>query len=121
MTAPAYNRFARGRTPRQGRSFNTEEMNKLESEYAACLNLQKAAGEILDWKYESVKLKLASKTFYTPDFQVITADGFVEYHETKGFWEDDARVKIKMAAAAFPWFKFIAIQKKKGIWTTEEF
>lgn len=96
------------------------KMNKLEAAYAARLQMEKAQGRVLYWSYESVKLRLADKTWYTPDFFVIVADGTAEVHETKGFWHDDARVKIKVAADLFP-FRFIAIQKIKGQWSFEYF
>ena len=45
-------------------------------------------------------------------------------HEVKGFWRDDARAKIKIAADLYP-FRFIAVQaapkKAGGGWTIEEF
>lgn len=95
-------------------------MNKLEEKYAACLELGRRAGSILEYKFESVKLRLADKTFYTPDFMVVNADGVLEMHEVKGFWEDDARVKIKVAAETFP-FHFKAITHKRGQWEVENF
>jgi len=95
-------------------------MNKLEASYAARLELLKAAGEILSYSFECAKFKLAPLTFYTPDFMVIAADGVIEFHETKGFWEDDARVKIKVFAALYP-FRVKAITYKKKEWITEEF
>lgn len=98
---------ARARTqPRPG------VMNKLEARYATQLEARKRAGEIVWWAYEAITLKLAPHTRYTPDFAVITSDGAVEFHECKGFWRDDARVKIKVAAALFPWADFIAIDSK---------
>lgn len=51
---------------------------------------------------------------------VLRADGVFEVHEVKGHWEDDARVKIKVAAELYP-FKFIAVRKQKGAWLFEEF
>jgi hypothetical protein len=48
----------------------------------------------------------------------------IELHEVKGFWTDDARVKIKVAASIYP-FKFMAVkprpQKVGGGWEVEEF
>ena len=38
----------------------------------------------------------------------------------KGFWEDDARVKIKVAAEVFP-FRFVAITRSKDGWKEEDF
>ena len=96
------------------------EMNRLEAEYAGHLALLKQAGEIVAFDYEPAKLRLAKNTFYTPDFRVVLPDGTVEYHETKGFWQDDARVKIKVAAELHP-YKFVAITKAKGAWQREEF
>ncbi len=95
-------------------------MNKTEAAYAGELELRQRAGEIVWYRFEAIKLRLAGKTFYTPDFVVIMANGEVQFHEVKGFWRDDARVKIKVAAEQFP-FRFIAIRKTKGGWETEYF
>lgn len=96
------------------------QMNKLEQAYSVYLDGLKHAGLIAWYKFEGIKLRLADKTFYTPDFFVMRDDLTIEVHEVKGFWEDDARVKIKVAADSYP-FKFIAIQKQKGEWVTESF
>jgi hypothetical protein len=96
-------------------------MNKLEASYAAHLQARMLAGEIVNYRYEPVKLRLAVKTGYTPDFMVIMPDGAVEFHEVKGFWEDDARVKAKVIAEMYPWFFFKAITWKNKSWNFEEF
>lgn len=96
-------------------------MNKTEEAYAQLLELKKRAGSIVEYRYEPIKLRLADKTFYSPDFMVQNSTLEIEFHEVKGFWEDDARVKIKVAAATFPLFRFVAIQFKKGAWVYEEF
>lgn len=96
-------------------------MNQTERKYALHLSLLQRAGEILRWNFESEKLRLAENTFYSPDFRVIRPDGTIEFHEVKGFWRDDARVKIKVAAHTHP-YKFIAVSAtKKGGWDYEEF
>jgi len=97
------------------------KMNKLELDYAQRLKTRLLAGEIVDFKFEPMKLKLADNTTYTPDFMVITNEGEMQLHEVKGHWEDDARVKIKVAAAMFWMFKFIAVQRERTIWKFEEF
>ena len=99
------------------------KMNGLEKRYAAHLELRRQTGEIADWKFEPLKLKLAPATFYGPDFGVQRLDGSVELHETKGHWEDDARVKVKVAAAMFPWFRFVGARWDKNVkdWKFEEF
>ena len=101
----------------------TGQMNKTESAYAA--HLEALKGSSIAWyKFEAIKLRLADKTFYTPDFAVMRNDGQIELHEVKGFWQDDARVKIKVAADMYP-FKFIAVKVKTkkdgGGWAVEEF
>lgn len=106
-------RYALGR-------LKTGEMNKTEAAYGAHLELLKRAGEIVWYRFEGVKFRLADKTFYTPDFAVMTKDGFLECHEVKGFWEDDARVKIKVAADSYP-LRFIAVTKSGASWKTEAF
>ena len=95
-------------------------MNKTEAAYPDHLGLRQMSGEVAWFAFEAVKLRLADKTFYTPDFAVMLADGTIEQHEVKGFWEDDARVKIKVAAAMFP-FRFIGVQKDKTGWKFEDF
>jgi hypothetical protein len=75
--------------------------------------------------FESFRLRLAIKTWWLPDFMVVTSDGLIEFHEVKGIWQDAARIKIKTAAELYPQFLFIAItkepKKRGGGWTREVF
>lgn len=100
------------------------ELNKTEEAYRQYLEGQKLLGDVLEYWFEGMKLRLADNTFYTPDFFVLVASGELECHEVKGHWEDDARVKIKVAASLYP-FRFIAVQplpkRDGGGWKTEEF
>ncbi|WP_186107277.1 DUF1064 domain-containing protein [Burkholderia gladioli] len=99
-------------------------MNQTESRYALHLEQRKHAGEIAWYVFEAWKFRLADNTFYTPDFVVMLADGRIECHEVKGHWQDDARVKIKVAAYQHP-VRFIAVtakpKKAGGGWQVEEF
>jgi hypothetical protein len=99
-------------------------MNKTEAAYAAHLESERLCGEVEWFVFEAVTFKLAADTRYTPDFLVMMPMGFLECHEVKGFWQDDAKVKIKVAAAKFP-FRFVAIKarakKDGGGWSVEEF
>ena len=95
-------------------------MNGLEAEYAAYLDTLKLAGEVLWWEFEGVKFRLGDDCWYRPDFLVMLASGCLEAHETKGFWRDDARVKIKVAADTFP-IPFIGIRKSSAGWDREVF
>lgn len=102
----------------------TGAMNKTEAAYGQHLELLKRAGEVLWYRFEGIKLRLADLTFYTPDYAVMMADGQMQIHEVKGFWEDDARVKIKVAAEMYP-FKFLAVKvrskKDGGGYAVEDF
>lgn len=108
------------RTPGRARARHViGKMNKLEADYAAVLEFRKNTSAIRDYRFEAIKLRLANLTYYSSDFLVIAADDVVELHEVKGFWEDDARVKVKVAAEQFPWFRFLGVTRRKGTWITE--
>ena len=106
-------RYALGRMP-------VGKMNKTEAAYAEHLELQKHAGEVLWYKFEGIKLRLADNTFLTIDFAVLAKDGVLEMREVKGYWEEDSRAKTKIAAAMYP-FRFIAVKKKGNGWEREDF
>lgn len=97
----------------KGRTRKTPgHMNKTEAQYALYLDAEKQAGRILEWYYEPFGLKLAPKTFWHPDFLVLTPGHFLELHECKGFMEDHANVKIKVAAVKFWWMTIYVVRKK---------
>lgn len=99
-------------------------MNRTEAAYAADLELLRHSGDVAWWKFEGLKLRLADNTFFTPDFAVMLSNGEMQCHEIKGFWTDDARVKIKVAAELYP-FRFLALKARAkrdgGGWVTETF
>lgn len=80
-------------------------------------------GTVKYWHFEGIKLRLADKTWWTPDFWLILSDGKVVAAEVKGHWEDDARVKVKIAAEAFPWLHIQAWMRdqKTKQWKREDF
>ncbi len=89
-------------------------MNRTEAAYQAELELRRRVGEVASYGFEVLKFRLAKDTFYTPDFIVMLSDGKLEAHEVKGFWRDDARAKIKIAAALFP-LKFRTVTRSRGL------
>jgi hypothetical protein len=107
-----------GRTPKNRRIAGV--MNKTESEYAMILEGMRRGGGIESYEYEKVTLKIAADCRLTPDFLVINNIGEVEFHEVKGgLIREDAAVKLKVAAASFP-FRFKLAQKKGKNWTITE-
>jgi hypothetical protein len=99
------------------------QLNLTEQRYATVLEVLKRANEIAEYFFEPVSLRLAPNTFYIPDFMVMLSTGELEFHEVKGHWEDDARVKIKVAAHMYP-FRFLAVtavrEKSGGGFSHEE-
>jgi hypothetical protein len=88
-----------------------DTMNKTEAAHASDLELRKRAGEIQDYRWQPLRLKLAPDCTFEPDFMVLLADGTVEFHEVKGgFITDDGMVKVRVAAQQFPWFRFLLFQ-----------
>lgn len=100
-------------------------MNKTEQAYADMLEARRLAGDIRGWEYERHTLKIASDTRYTPDFEVVNKSGEIEFHEVKGHWRDDAKVKIKAAADRFRHYAFFAVfrepRNRGGGWKIEDF
>ena len=109
--------FARGRR-------KPGEMNGTERKMADFLEAKKQAGEVLSYWFEAYTFKLAKDTRYTPDFAVMLANHELQFWEVKGFWRDDAKVKIKIAAKLFH-HQFIGCrlkpQKRGGGWEFEVF
>lgn len=93
-------------------------MNKTERAWSQVLEARRVAGEVREWHFEGVTLKLAHDTRYTPDFFVVLSDGACELHEVKGFWRDDAKVKTKVAARLFP-FPIVAVSRDGKGWSVE--
>ena len=108
---------AKGRRPKNRLvGYDADRMNKTETKYAELLETQRRAGKILFWRYESVKFRLADRTWYTPDFYIMRPDGTIEIHETKGWMEEDANIKIKTVAELFPEFLFVLVKWSNNTW-----
>jgi hypothetical protein len=96
-------------------------MNQLEQAWASELEAQKRLGKISDYRFEAVKLILADRTTLTIDFMVIEDDGTIRFDEVKGYLQEDARVKLNVAARTFPWFRIRLIRRAgKNGWDIRE-
>lgn len=111
--------FAKGR-------LKNGEMNKTEAAYCKHLEALKQQKKIAWYLFESIKLKLADLTYLTVDFAVMMPDGMIQFHDVKGakiLFQDDAKVKMKVAAEKFP-FEFYVVYPKKekdgGGWNIEQ-
>jgi hypothetical protein len=101
-------------------------MNRTEQRYADHLEMRRLGGEVLWYAFGAISFRLAPKTHYHPDFLVMLADDSLEVHEVKGsvrnrqtgvtkpLVEDDAAVKIKVAAERYP-FRFVMAWEERGV------
>lgn len=100
----------------------TDGMNKTEARFAAELDWLKREGDVAAWWFESVKLRLADRTWFTPDFLVVYSDGRLRFVEIKGFLRDDAAVKFKVAREIHTWAEWTMLRWRnsrtalKGQW-----
>ena len=113
----------RNRTYALGR-LKQGEMNKTEKAFAEHLEALKRQGAIVDYWFESVKLKIASnRCDYLPDFLVLKNDSTLELYEVKGakaIWTDDSKVKCKVCSDKYPFPLYVVFPKSKkegGGWT----
>lgn len=125
-----------GRPPiAKGRLKPARAMNKNEAAYAAHLATEYRLGEILWWRFESIKLRISDSCFITVDFFVVTKDGELQCHDTKGtkmkrstkgeryavpYIEEDAIVKLRTVAEMFP-FKVKAVYYSGDRWESKDF
>lgn len=97
-------------------------INKTETRYIQdWLAPMRAAGAIAQYDFEAIRLRLAPRTTYTPDFAVWLPDGRLELHEIKGgFAREDAMVKLKVAARLYPAVRFVLARWRRGEWLIRE-
>ncbi len=100
--------------------------SELEVEYNSRLKIMKLAGEIQDYWYHAIRLKVGGKgentrtSWYTPDFMVLTNDHTLEMIEVKGYKRNAEMVRIRAAADLYP-YDFIVASKPKQSWIFERF
>ena len=91
-------------------------MNDTERRYADHLELLRRSGEILDYRFEAVGIRLAPRTFFYPDFLVVLMPGRLRFDEIKGHIRDDALDRFKIAAELYPWFDWRMLKWQSGQW-----
>src|SRR5688500_9121738 len=83
----------------QVRAVRRGVINKLESRFERDVLIpRKAVGEIADYKFEGLKVRLASGAYYCADFVVFLKGGGVALFEVKGFMREAAHIRLKVAA-----------------------
>jgi hypothetical protein len=97
-----------------------------EEMYAGVLACQKAAGEIIEWQYHAITLRLTEPTVvegkkkrgitYTPDFVVWLPDGRVRFVEIKGYRRTKDINRYKLAKDKFRQAEFVMLSRRRGLW-----
>ena len=90
-------------------------MNRMEAEYDRELALRVRAGVVAWYRFEGITLKLGADCRFTPDFFVMLANAELACFEVKGTaFADDAKVKLRVAAAMFPFRFYLVTRPTKG-------
>lgn len=98
-------------------SVDERGMNKTEAAYARYLDLRIEAGEVRDYWFEVLKVRLADRTWFMADFAVRMSNGELEMHEVKGpYIREDAIVKFKVARKLHPWATWRMMQRDNHQW-----
>jgi hypothetical protein len=123
-TNPAWAK-ALGDAPRgKRRPTGGPAMNATEAAYARHLMVRRAAGEVVWWAFNAVRLRIAlgfRAAWFKPDFLVEVPGGRFEFHETKGHEREAAMLRLKVAAGMFP-IPFVLVKRDgAGGWTYEDF
>lgn len=84
--------------------------NRWEQAYAAVLDLRHKAGEFREWGYERIKFRLPGDVFYTPDYDILRWDGFVEIHELKGMARRAGMDKLRAAIELYGGFHWYLVR-----------
>ena len=108
------------------------QMNKTEARFEAWLSrnavirrpLETEALTPRSWRFESIKVRLATGCWYTPDFSILLDGPRTVMVDVKARWSggkpgvtDDALVKIKVAGETYPEYDWaMAWPLKSGGW-----
>ncbi|CAM8631350.1 hypothetical protein [Sphingobium cupriresistens] len=100
------------------------EKNQTEQRYEDEVLLPgRLTGDILWYRFEGVKLRLADNTFLTVDYAVLPKDGVLTMIDVKGgpgVVTEDARVKMRVAADTYPFVFQMTWPNRRHGWIVEE-
>jgi hypothetical protein len=101
--------------------------SRTEQRYALLLGQWQETGQVLRWRYEAMRLRLAPRTTLTVDFWLTMppalADPRMQLHEVKGGFDvrqEESLVKLKQAAALYPEYRFFKVHYGDQQWHWRE-
>lgn len=104
--------------PKEVQTTDEQKLNKTERVFLARLRLLLPKGAYIG--IQNITLKLADDCRLTMDFNYIDENGRFVFVDTKGgFWREDAKLKVKLAARLFRWADFVVAHKDGMNWTEE--
>lgn len=89
------------------------KMNRTEAEFEVLLKAQISHGQILEYRFQGIRLRWGGGMYYKPDFTVRRTDGGIVLIEVKGpqIWDRDI-VRFKGCRAEWNrWFDFQMMQR----------
>lgn len=99
---------------------NAKGQNKTEANLDRWLDDQKRWGRIWHYEFEAVKIRLADRRWYTPDFAVWLPNAQFCFVEVKGgFVREDGMIKLQVAAEHSRWPFYLAWYESRK-WTVSE-
>lgn len=98
--------------------------SRWEANYARSLNVMKARGDIVDWKFEDTEFEFKGikrgTRFYRPDFRIVEADR--EYFvEVKGVLDSKSVTALTRMAKYYPDVTVLLLDKKRYAELESEF
>lgn len=110
----AYSRTKSGKRDDLGGQFFRSSW---EANYARYLNHLVSVGSILSWRFEPKSFVfegvVSGVCTYTPDFEVVVSDGCIEWHEVKGWMDENSKIRIARMAEYYPDEKLVVIGRKE--------
>jgi len=92
---------------------NAKGQNKTEARFDARLAELKEDGRIKHYEFETIRLRMADRTWLLPDFPIWLPDDRLIFAEVKGAYiREDAMIKIKTIAEIHRFPFFLAVYDK---------
>jgi hypothetical protein len=105
-------------TPKKAPAHVAGRMNKTERRFESeILEPLVRSGELIGYEFEMIRLRLADRVHYTPDFFLRWGARPWEFVEVKGAHiREDAMLKYRMAADKITWASWRMMQWRDSAW-----